>query len=104
MGSYVRRGGLSMLWGPNNLRLNGYCRPLTGTKWLRHCIDHSPPSSVEVKDDWSYTSTPVICLHGRNSNTFTFHLAQKKVHYLALPHERFTRKFYWAFSGVQATQ
>jgi hypothetical protein len=25
--------------------------------------DHSPPSSAEVKNAWSYTSTP-ICLHG----------------------------------------
>jgi hypothetical protein len=26
--------------------------------------DHSPPSSVEVKNAWSYTSTPSIRLHG----------------------------------------
>jgi hypothetical protein len=26
--------------------------------------DHSPPSSAEVKNAWSYTSTPTICLHG----------------------------------------
>jgi hypothetical protein len=26
--------------------------------------DHSPPSSAEVKDAWSYTSTPPIPLHG----------------------------------------
>jgi hypothetical protein len=26
--------------------------------------DHSPPSSVEVKNAWSYKSTPPICLHG----------------------------------------
>jgi hypothetical protein len=26
--------------------------------------DHSPPSSAEVKNAWSYTSTPPICLHG----------------------------------------
>jgi hypothetical protein len=25
--------------------------------------DHSPPSSAEVKNLWSYTSTPQICLH-----------------------------------------
>jgi len=31
-------------------------------------------------------------------------LCSKKVHYLALLHEGFTRKFYRAFSGVQATQ
>jgi hypothetical protein len=26
--------------------------------------DHSPPSSVEVKNVWNYTSTPPVCLHG----------------------------------------
>jgi hypothetical protein len=26
--------------------------------------DHSPPSSAEVKNAWSYTSTPPILLHG----------------------------------------
>jgi hypothetical protein len=26
--------------------------------------DHSPPSSSEVKNVYSYTSTPPICLHG----------------------------------------
>jgi hypothetical protein len=26
--------------------------------------DHSPPSSAEVKNEWSYTSTPRIRLHG----------------------------------------
>jgi len=24
--------------------------------------DHSPPSSVEVQNEWSYNSTPPICL------------------------------------------
>jgi len=26
--------------------------------------DHPPPSSAEVKNAWSYTSTPIICIHG----------------------------------------
>jgi hypothetical protein len=26
--------------------------------------DHSPPFSAEVKNAWSYTSTPPIRLHG----------------------------------------
>jgi hypothetical protein len=33
-------------------------------KWLGHEVDHSPPSSAEVKKNaWSYTSTPLIHLH-----------------------------------------
>jgi hypothetical protein len=31
---------------------------LLGTKWPRREADHSPPSSAEVKNAWSYTSTP----------------------------------------------
>jgi hypothetical protein len=26
--------------------------------------DHSPPSSAEVRNEWSYTSNPPIYLHG----------------------------------------
>jgi hypothetical protein len=33
-------------------------------KQLGHEVDHSPPSSAEVKNAWSYTSTPPIRLHG----------------------------------------
>jgi hypothetical protein len=39
---------------------------------------HSPPSSAEVKDAWSYTSTPPIGLHGvvlilkKHWDNFTF--------------------------------
>ena len=35
---------------------------------------HSPASSAEVENQWSYTSTPPVCLHGvdRDSLTFTF--------------------------------
>jgi len=26
-------------------------------KWLEHEADHSPPTSVKIKNEWSYTST-----------------------------------------------
>jgi hypothetical protein len=32
----------------------------------------SPPSSAEVQDEWSYTSTPLICLHGSVKDLFSF--------------------------------
>jgi hypothetical protein len=35
-----------------------------GVKRPRREADHSPPSSAEVKNEWSYTSTPPIRLHG----------------------------------------
>jgi hypothetical protein len=35
-----------------------------GVKRPKREADHSPPSSAEVKNAWSYTSTPPIRLHG----------------------------------------
>ena len=34
-------------------------------------INNSPPSSAEVKNEWSYTSTPSICLHGMDNDSRT---------------------------------
>jgi hypothetical protein len=38
--------------------------PSLGVKRLGHEADHSYPSSAEVKNAWSYTSTPPIFFHG----------------------------------------
>jgi hypothetical protein len=35
-----------------------------GIKRLGRAADHSPTSSVEIKNAWSYASTPPVCLHG----------------------------------------
>jgi len=35
-----------------------------GVKQLGHEANHSLPSISEVKNAWSYTSTPPLCLHG----------------------------------------
>jgi hypothetical protein len=35
-------------------------------------VDLSPPSSSEVKNEWSYTSTFQECLHDIDRNTFKF--------------------------------
>jgi len=46
-------------------------RPLPGI-WQPGCkVNHSTPSSAEVKNGWSDTSLP-ICLHGMEKDTFTF--------------------------------
>jgi hypothetical protein len=42
-----------------------------GVKWPGLEVDHLPPSSAEVKNEWSYASTPAICLHGRYRDNFT---------------------------------
>jgi hypothetical protein len=43
-------------WVPGALSL--------GIMWPAREVDHSPPSSAEVKNVWTYTSTPPIRLHG----------------------------------------
>jgi hypothetical protein len=43
-------------WVPRALSL--------GVKRLGREADHSPPSSSRSKTEWSYTSTPLIRLHG----------------------------------------
>ena len=40
--------------------------------WSRHECNYSPPSSAEVKNRWSHTYAPPICLAGRNRENFTF--------------------------------
>jgi len=34
--------------------------------------DRSPPASVKVKNEWSYTSAPPIHLYGMGRDNFTF--------------------------------
>jgi hypothetical protein len=46
---------LPIKWVPGALSL--------GLKWPGREADHSPPSNAEIKNAWSYTSTPQ-CLHG----------------------------------------
>jgi hypothetical protein len=43
-------------WVPGSLSL--------GVKRLGREADHLPPSSAKVKNDWSYTTTHSIRLHG----------------------------------------
>jgi hypothetical protein len=40
--------------------------------WLE--VYHLDSSSAEVMDEWSHTSTPSVCLHGVDRDTFTFFL------------------------------
>jgi hypothetical protein len=43
-----------------------------GTKRLASEVDHSPPSSVEVKNGWSYTYIPPLCLRYVENDYFIF--------------------------------
>jgi hypothetical protein len=35
-------------------------------------FDHSPLPNAEVKTEWSYTSTPPVCLHHTDRDNVTF--------------------------------
>jgi len=49
-----------MHWGS----LSGYLRFFFGVKRPEHDGDNWPSSNAEVKNEWSYTSSPTVCLHG----------------------------------------
>ena len=59
------------LWGPTSLIFSGFQPSFLGIKWVGPDDDHSPPSSIEVKNEWSYTSTPLVYLLGMDRD-FTF--------------------------------
>jgi len=46
-------------WGPPSLLRNRYWSSLPEIKRTGHERNHSPPPSAEVKNKWSYTSTPL---------------------------------------------
>jgi len=46
------------LWGPPSLLFNRYRGSVPAEKRSGRDIDHSPPYSTEVKNEWSYSSTP----------------------------------------------
>ena len=56
---------------PPSLLVNGYWEPLSGVKRPGNKADYLPPSSPEINNEWSYTSTPTTCLRGKDT-TFTF--------------------------------
>ena len=50
---------------------SGYEGSLLGVKRSGCDVDHFPPSSAEVKNEWSYTSSPPIYLHRLDMAKFT---------------------------------
>jgi hypothetical protein len=53
--------------GPPSLLFTGYRFFPQGVKRSGHDVDHGPESSAKVKNEWSHTSIPSVCLY-----TFTF--------------------------------
>jgi hypothetical protein len=72
-----------LLWGLVSLVFNGYQGSFPGVKRPGREVNHSPPSSAEVKNEWSYTSTPPICLHCVDRENFAF--------LIFVPHTSYTK-------------
>ena len=56
---------------PNQRPVTWIPAVLSQLKQPRRKSYHSPPPSAEVKNEWSYTSTPPIRLHGVERANFT---------------------------------
>ena len=59
------------------MRLHVPIKLVLGLPWSKRLgvvVSHSPPYTAEVKNEWSYTSTPSICLHGVDRTTLPFNL------------------------------
>jgi hypothetical protein len=57
------------------LLVNGYRDSLSWVKSMGREFDHSSPSSVEIKNEWSSSSTPPTCVD-KDKVTFTLLLTQ----------------------------
>lgn len=54
-----RRDGL---WGgPSSLLFNGHIASFRGVRRPKREVNHSPPPTAEVMNEWNNTSTPLIC-------------------------------------------
>jgi hypothetical protein len=48
------------------------------TKDLSCGFHHAPPSNAELRNEWSYTPTPAICLYGVDGENFNFFVCIKQ--------------------------
>ena len=64
---------LVRLWRSHSLLFNGHRVSWLRIKRPRTEADHSTLLSAQVKNVWSYTSIPSVCLHGINRNNFSFY-------------------------------
>jgi hypothetical protein len=51
--------------------LFGHLGLFSGVKWLGTEADHLHPSDTKVKNEWSYTSAPPLCVHGVDRDIIT---------------------------------
>jgi len=66
-------------WGPSSILFNRYRSSFPEGKWPEREADHSSPSRPEVKNKWSYTSTPSMP-RGVNTDRFTLSVFPRGKH------------------------
>jgi hypothetical protein len=59
------------MWGRPSLIFSKKPEFSAGGKVVRREGNHSPTPSAEIKNNWSNTSAPPICLHSVNRESFT---------------------------------
>ena len=59
----------------------GYPSSFKGVKQQGNDVNHTHPLSTEFKNEWSYTSKPLLCFHGVNRGNFSFLHIKKKFIY-----------------------
>jgi hypothetical protein len=50
--------------------MRGWVVSFAGVKLSQHEVDRTPPSTVQVKNEWGYNSAPSIHLHGADRDNF----------------------------------
>jgi hypothetical protein len=58
--------------GPTQLPIQWVKGYFLGVKQPGCEVDHLSPYRTEVKNEWSYTAAPPICLHGVDGKHFSF--------------------------------
>jgi len=66
------------IWGPISLTFNEYQSSFLRVERWRREVDHSPPSSAEIKNQWSYASTPPMCFHDVDEENFSGKITKLK--------------------------
>jgi hypothetical protein len=59
--------------GPSSLLFSGFLGSFRGRKLSECDFDHLTSSDAEDKNEWSYTHTPPIHLHGVDMDRYTFY-------------------------------
>jgi len=60
------------LRGYSSILLSGYWNSFPGINRLVREVNHLPSSGAEVKNEWSYTSSPPVNVHNMYRNNFIF--------------------------------